>query len=38
MCGEVRGWGGTVSFKAKFVSIQIEWSGINSLLNWLLTE
>jgi len=25
-CGEVRGWGGTVSFKAKFVSIWIEWS------------
>jgi len=37
-CGEVRDWGGTVSFKAKFVSVWIEWSSINSPLNWLLAE
>ena len=37
-CGEVRGWGGTVSFKAKFASVWIEWSSINSPLNWLLAE
>ena len=37
-CGEVRDWAGTVSFKAKFASVWIEWSSINSLLNWLLAE
>ena len=37
-CGEVRDWGGTVSFKAKFASVWIEWSCINSPLNWLLAE
>ena len=37
-CGEVRDWGGTVSFKAKFASVWIEWSSINSPLNWLLAE
>ena len=37
-CGEVRGWGGTVSFKAKFASIWIEWSSISSPLKWLLAE
>jgi len=37
-CGEVRDWAGTVSFKAKFASVWIEWSSINSPLNWLLTE
>jgi len=37
-CGEVRGWGGTVSFKDKFASVWIEWSSINSPLNWLLAE
>jgi len=36
--GEVRGWGGTVSFKAKFASVWIERSSINSPLNWLLAE
>ena len=35
-CGEVRDWGGTVSFKAKFANVWIEWSSINSPLNWLL--
>ena len=34
--GEIRGWGGTVFFKTKFASIWIEWSSINSPLNWLL--
>ena len=38
ICGEVRGWGGTVFFKAKFASIWIEWSSINPPLNWLLAE
>ena len=37
-CGEVRDWGGTVSFKAKFASVWIEWSSINSPLNRLLAE
>jgi len=37
-CGEVRDTGGTVSFKAKFASVWIEWSSINSPLNWLLAE
>jgi len=37
-CGEVRDWGGTVSFTAKFASVWIEWSSINSPLNWLLAE
>jgi len=37
-CGEVRDWGGTVCFKAKFASVWIEWSSINSPLNWLLAE
>jgi len=37
-CVEVLGWGGTVSFKAKFASIWIQWSSINSPLNWLLAE
>ena len=37
-CGEVRDWGGTVSFKAKFASAWIEWSSINSPFNWLLAE
>jgi len=37
-CGEVRDWGGTVSFKAKFASVWIEWSSIHSPLNWLLSE
>ena len=37
-CGEVRDWGGTVSFKAKFASVCIEWSSINSPLNWLFAE
>jgi len=37
-CCEVRVWGGTVSFKGKFASIWIEWSSINSTLNWLLAE
>ena len=37
-CGEVRYWGGTVSFKAKFASVWIELSSINSPLNWLLAE
>jgi len=37
-CGEVRDWGGTVSFKAKFASVWIEWSSIHSPLNWLLAE
>jgi len=37
-CGEVRGWGGTVFFKAKFASVWIEWSSINSPLNWQLAE
>jgi len=37
-CGEVRGWGGTVSFDAKFASIWIEWNSINSPLSWLLAE
>ena len=37
-CGEVRDWAGTVSFKAKFASVWIEWSSINSPLNWLLAE
>ena len=37
-CGEVCGWAGTVSFKAKFASVWIEWSSINSPLNWLLAE
>jgi len=27
-CGEVRDWGGAVSFKAKFASVWIEWSSI----------
>ena len=31
-------WGGTVSFKAKFASVWIEWSSIHSPLNWLLSE
>ena len=37
-CGEVRDWGGTVSFKVNFASVWIEWSSINSPLNWLLSE
>jgi len=37
-CGEIRDWAGTVSFKAKFASVWIEWSSINSPLNWLLAE
>ena len=37
-CGEVRDWGGTVSFKAKFASVWIEWNSINSPLTWLLAE
>ena len=37
-CGEVRDWGGTGSFKAIFASVWIEWSSINSPLNWLLAE
>ena len=37
-CGEVRDCWGTVSFKAKLASIWIEWSSINSPLNWLLAE
>ena len=37
-CGEVRYWGGTVSSKAKFAKVWIEWSSINSPLNWLLAE
>ena len=37
-CGEVRDWGGTVSFKVKFASVWIEWSSINSPLNWLLAQ
>ena len=36
--GDFRGWGGTVSFKAKFASMWTEWSSINSPLNWLLAE
>ena len=36
--GEVRDWGGTLSFKVKFASVWIEWSSINSALNWLLAE
>jgi len=35
-CCEVRDWAGTVSFKAKFASVGIEWSTINSPHNWLL--
>jgi len=34
----VCGWRGTLFFKAKFASIWIEWSSINSPLNWLLPE
>ena len=30
--------GGIVSFKAKFASVWIKWSSINSPLNWLLAE
>ena len=37
-CGKVRDLGGTVSFKAKSGSVWIEWSRINSTLNWLLAE
>jgi len=37
-CVEVRGWGGTVSYKANFASIWIERSSINSPLTWLLAE
>ena len=37
-CGEVRDWGGTVSFKPKFANVWIEWSSINSPLNWLHAE
>ena len=37
-CGEVGDWAGTVSFKAKFTSVWIEWNSINSPLNWLLAE
>jgi len=33
-CGEVRGWGGTISFKAKFASV--NWSSKTSSLTWLL--
>jgi len=31
-------WGGTVFFNAKFASVWIELSSINSPLNWLLAE
>jgi len=37
-CSEIRDWGGTVSFKAKFASVWIAWRNINSPLNWLLAE
>ena len=37
-CVEVRGWGSTVSFKAKFASLWIAWSSINSPVSWLLAE
>ena len=37
-CGEVGDWGSTVSFKAKFASVWIEWSSVNSPINWLLAE
>ena len=37
-CVGVGDWGGTVSFKAKFASVWIEWSSITSPLNWLLAE
>jgi len=37
-CGAVSGWGGTLSFKAKFASVWIEWSSINLPLKWLLAE
>ena len=37
-CGEVRDWAGTISCKAKFASVWIEWSSVNSPLNWLLAE
>jgi len=37
-CGEVRGWGGTLSSKAKFRVYELNWSSINSPPNWLLSE
>ena len=37
-CGEVRGWGSTVFFKANFASIWIERTSINSPLQWLLAD
>jgi len=37
-CGEVRGWGGTLSFKANFASVWIEWRNINSPFKRLLAD